>query len=119
MPITIEHESGNAFRVRATGILRKSELQGVQSVAAREIQARGKVRLLFILEEFKGWERGADWGDVSFYATHGRNVERIAIVGEEEWRDEALMFAGAGLRKGEVGYFVPAERQQAIAWLSQ
>ena len=118
MPATIEHDSEDVYRVRITGLLRKGEMENVQSVAAREIERRDKLKLLFLLEQFMGWERGADWGDLDFYATHGRKIERIAIVGEEKWRDEALMFAGAGLRKADVQYFLPSQKDQARAWLT-
>jgi hypothetical protein len=118
MPATIEHESGDVFRVRVSGVLRKGELEKVQAVAAREMQSRDTLRLLFLLEQFNGWERGADWGDLEFYAAHGKKIDRIAIVGEEKWRDEALMFAGAGLRKADVQYFLPHQKDQARAFLT-
>jgi hypothetical protein len=117
MPATIEHESADIFRVQIKGLLRKSEFDQVRSVAAREIENRGSVKLLFLLERFEGWERSPGWGDLDFYATHGRSIERIAIVGDEKWRDEALMFAGAGLRKADVEYFLPSQNDQARAWL--
>jgi SpoIIAA-like len=118
MPAAIEHDSADIFRLRLTGLLRKSEFDQVRAAAAREIETRGSIKLLFLLDRFEGWERGPGWGDLDFYATHGRNIERIAIVGDEKWRDESLMFAGAGLRKADVQYFQPSERDRARAWLS-
>jgi hypothetical protein len=119
MPATIQHESGNTYRVHATGLLRVREMADVQERAAQAIRDRGKIKLLFVLDRFEGWERSAGWNDMSFYGTHGSSVEKIAIVGEEKWRDEALMFAGAGLRKAAVQYFETADDQEALAWLAQ
>ena len=118
MPATFQHEGGSLFRVTASGILRKSELEKVQAAAAPEIARTGKIRLLFVLDGFQGWERGTDWGDMGFYEKHGHNIERIAVVGEEKWREDALMFSLADLRKEPVRYFLPAEGEQARAWLS-
>lgn len=117
MPATLEHEGDNVFRVNASGTLRKAELDAVQGGVAPAL-ARGKVRLLIVLEEFQGWERGADWNDVRFYERHGQNVERIAIVGDEKWRADAQVFLLAGLRAAPVRYFAAGELEQARGWLS-
>ncbi len=118
MPATLKHEGTSVYRLTVSGVLRKSEAEKIQSVAAQEIARAGKVRLLFILEGFQGWERGADWGDLHFYETYGQNVERIAVVCEEKWREQALMFLLADMRKAPVRHFQPTETDQARAWLS-
>jgi hypothetical protein len=50
---------------------------------------------------------------------HDENIEKIAIVGDEKWRDHALAFAGAGMRKAAVRFYPPSEIAQARAWLLQ
>jgi hypothetical protein len=55
---------------------------------------------------------------MSFYFAHGDALTRIAIVGEERWRSEALMFAAADLRRGPVEFFVPSEMDTAQTWLA-
>src|SRR5262245_37372493 len=117
MPATIEHEGDEVYRVSASGTLRKAELDAVQGTVAPAL-ARGKVRLLIVLEQFEGWERGADWNDVRFYERHGENVERIAIVGDEKWRADAQVFLLAGLRVAPVRCFASGELDQARGWLS-
>jgi hypothetical protein len=117
MPASIQHESGNLFRVRISGVLRQAELKDVQAVAAQEIARLGRIKLLFVLEQFEGWERDANWGDLAFYEAHDQDIDKIAIVGEEKWRDHGLAFAGAGIRKAAVHFFHPADSAQARAWL--
>ena len=117
MPASIQHESGNIFVVRISGVLRQAELKEVQAVAASEVGRLGTIRLLFILEQFEGWERDADWGDLAFYAEHDKHIDKIAIVGEEKWRDHGMAFAGAGIRTAVVRFFPPAESASARAWL--
>ena len=52
------------------------------------------------------------------YVRHGDDIERIAIVGDETWRSEALMFVGADLRKADVRYFVTRDESAAVEWLA-
>lgn len=119
MSASIKYESGNLYRVHISGVLRQAELKDVQAVAAREITRLGRITLLFVLDEFEGWERGADWGDLAFYAGHDKDIAKIAIVGAEKWRDHALAFAGAGIRKAAVQFYPPTESARARAWLLQ
>jgi hypothetical protein len=117
MPASIQHESGNLFRVRISGLLRLVELKDVQAVAAREIGRLGTIKLLFVLEDFEGWDRDTAWGDLEFYTAHDKGIEKIGIIGEEKWRDHGMAFAGAGIRKAAVRFFAPGENAQARAWL--
>jgi hypothetical protein len=78
--------------------------------------AGGSVKLLCVLKEFQGWEPTEDWNNLAFYVQHGDAIERIAIVGQERWRDLALMFAAADLRKGPVEFFAEHDLIQARAW---
>ena len=119
MAATIRPDGANCYRVDVTGLVSRSELEKVQAAAAQEIARVGKVRLLFVLDQFKGWEKSSHWGDMDFYETRGQDIERIAIVGEEKWRDDALMFALADLRKAPTRFFLPAEFEQARTWLVQ
>src|SRR5207249_3317473 len=50
-----------------------------------------KPRLLVIVENFEGWERGADCGnDLDFMISHGGKISKIAIVAEPRWETLAL-----------------------------
>jgi hypothetical protein len=118
MPITVDHEGANLFRVEIRGTLRKAEFDRSQAELAVHIARLGPVRVLFILVGFGGWDAADNWRDLSFYMKHGDTIERIAIVGEERWRDETLMFAGADLRKTPVKFFVEDAVSEARAWLS-
>ena len=117
MPLTMEHERDNVFRLDLRGRLTKAELDRCQESLARDMASRGPVRLLVMLHAFTGWDPGGPWNDLSFYITHGNSIERIAIVGPDRWRDEMLMFAAADLRKAPVQYFPPGTVDEARAWL--
>jgi hypothetical protein len=116
--VSLQHESGNVYRVDISGRLHEEEFRSLQRAAAGEIRRGGRIRVLFVLREFQGWDNAAG-RDLGFYIRHGSDIERIAIVGDERWRSEALMFAGAGLRKAPVAYFKTRDALQAASWLAE
>jgi hypothetical protein len=103
---------------KVMGTLTKGEVSWLQSKTVAGIKRWGKVRALVILEDFQGWEKGPGWDDMSFSNEHDRNIEKMAIVGPEQWRDWACAFAGKGFRSVAVEYFVPSLLQRAKDWLS-
>jgi hypothetical protein len=120
MPLTLSHDHGDTFRLEISGVLGKADLDRVQDHLLQELPRIGSAtaRLLVVLQAFDGWESGSAWHDMSFYVAHGDALARIAIIGEERWRSEALMFSAADLRRGPVEFFVPSEMDKAKAWLA-
>jgi len=119
MPITMQHESANIYRLDLTGRLGKADFDRCQESLASEVRRIGRVRLLVVLSQFEGWERNPDWADLSFYVAHGDSIERIAIAGEDRWRTETLMFASADLRRAPVEFFSSDDAlAEARAWLA-
>jgi hypothetical protein len=119
MPVQIEHDTNDTCVLRISGILKQSEFGAEQSTLARKIDTGSKPRLLVILEQFEGWERGADWNDLDFMISHGGKIAKIAIVAEPRWEALALAFAGAGVRRAPVKFFPPNELEQAQSWLAE
>ena len=66
MPITIQHERDNLYRVEVRGTLRKTELEQCRADLAGQMQRLRPVRLLFVLEGFEGWAPGDNRSDLSF-----------------------------------------------------
>jgi hypothetical protein len=118
VPIELHHERDTTFRIDLRGTLRQSEFAHCQDEVLREASRLGPLRLLFVLDGFDGWDGGDTWNDLTFFVRHGDAIERIAIVGDERWRDLALMFAAADLRKAPVEYFA-ADLAAAHRWLDQ
>ena len=117
--MALEQEPDHVFRVEMRGLLRKADLDRAR-LALAENGPPAPVRLLFVLDGFEGWEPHDNWSDLTFYAKYSDRIDRIAIVGDERWRSEALMFAGADLRRAPVEYFVgsSSEAGAARAWLT-
>jgi hypothetical protein len=101
-----------------SGQLTQRELAAAQADAARLIHSAGKIRFLVLTEGFQGWERGGQWSDFSFQEAHDAHIERMAIVGEEQWRDLTLLFTSQGLRPFPIEFFAPARLAEARAWLA-
>jgi SpoIIAA-like len=118
MPISMQHEGDNVYRVELAGTLQQRDFNRCQEEVVREIERIGPVRLLFVLRQFDGWERSGGWNDLSFYISHGDLIERIAIVGPARWRDESMMFAAADLRRAPVEFFPESALADARAWLA-
>ena len=115
----LHHESANILRVDVRGVLRQPELERCQREVLDEVSKTGAVRLLFVLDGFEGWDPRDNWRDMSFYVTHGDDIERIAIVGEQRWRETTMMFAAADLRKAPVEFFDEGALEEARAWLGR
>jgi hypothetical protein len=119
MPVQIQQQPDDIYVLRISGILKRSEFAAEQSALAGNIDTGSKPRLLIILENFEGWERGADWNDLDFMISHGGKISKIAIVAEPRWNALALAFAGAGVRRAPVKFFPPNELEQARTWLAE
>ena len=119
MPVQSQYDPDDICVLRISGILTRSEFGAEQSAIARKIDVGLKPRLLIILKDFEGWERGADWNDLDFMISHGGKISKIAIVAEPRWQALALAFAGAGVRRAPVKFFPPNELEQARSWLAE
>ena len=112
--------SDNRFLVlRIGGELKKSELDAAESECVQKIASVGTVKLLVLLENFAGWERGEQWGDTDFFFSHGDDFEKVAVVGDPRWEAQVLAFTGAGMRKGPVKFFPETGEPEARAWLAE
>jgi hypothetical protein len=52
----------------------------------RLVREHGKLRLLFDMTGFQGWEVSAGWEDFKFGVEHFADMERLAMVGETRWQ---------------------------------
>ena len=59
-----------------------------------------------------------DWGDVSFMMKQGQQIEKMAIVGDEKWRDDAFAFTAKGFRPTAIEFFSPSHLNEARIWLN-
>ena len=89
----------------------------MQTAVVETIKRVGKIRILVILEDFQGQEQGADWGDITFAMEHDDDIEKIAIVGDEKWKDLVFAFTGKPFRRAAIEYFNSSHLEKARAWI--
>jgi len=112
---TFTEESENLFVFRIEGLFTFDDLKEAQSKAGGEMKRGETVKLLILAEEFSGWGKEGDWGDLTFMYEHDPYIKRIAVVANAKWLDEILMFLGAGRRQASVESF--HSEQAARDWL--
>jgi stage II sporulation SpoAA-like protein len=117
MPIQVEYQPNEICVLHVTGTLKQSEFATTQKDLARKIDTGSKPRVLAIVENFEGWEQGADWNDLDFLVTHSGDIAKIAVVADSRWEVQALAFAGAGVRKAPVRFFPTTEIAEARNWI--
>jgi hypothetical protein len=110
-------EEGNLLVGEFHGVLARADFDACVRRAEDAIRRHKKIRILIRLENFGGWERGVDWGDVSFAFDHDQDVERMAIVGDEHWKEEAFAFTAAPFRTTQIEFFSRQRLDAARAWL--
>src|SRR4249919_1161001 len=118
MPVDIIDASRKLVQVKIRGVLTKADHERIMQAAKEAIAREGKIRALIIAEGFEGWERSEDWGDVSFMMQEGQQIEKMAIVGDEKWRDDALAFTAKGFRPTAIEFFPPSRLEEARIWLN-
>ena len=102
-------------RVRIIGEMRVADQQGIQGMVSLMMSDEANLRLIAELQDFRGWEKDEAWGDLNFLLGNVGGIARMALVGEERWRERALLFVGKGYRDTAIEYF--QTRAEAEAWV--
>ena len=118
MAFTIIDAAGPIISAKISGQLSKDEVGQLQTTALQAIARCGKISALFMLEDFAGWKRDSAWGDLTFLTAHDHEITKIAVVGDEQWRDFVEAFLAKGFRQAAVEYFLSADSAKARAWLA-
>lgn len=117
MPVLLEkQEDTKILDVKVKGKLTKEDYEQFVPEAERLIDEHGKIRVLFEMEDFHGWEASALWKDIKFDVKHFSDIERLALVGEKRWQKGMSVFCHP-FTTAKIKYFEPEQRRQAIEWL--
>jgi hypothetical protein len=117
MAIDIHKENGSKIlTVRASGKLSKEDYEQFVPHIERLIEQEGKIRILFEMHDFHGWDIAALWEDIKFDAKHFADIERLALVGDKKWEKGMSVFCKP-FTTAKVKYFDTTEQQQARRWV--
>lgn len=111
-------EEGNLLRVDVSGKLTQADYDELVPSWKRMIARHGSMRLLLVMTDFLGWDPAAAWEDFRFDWEHGKQVERVAMVGEKKWQ-EWMTKLGAIIAATEVKYFDHADLASAERWVTE
>ena len=108
----------SVIHARIRDIMQIADQKMLESVAVELIRKGKKVRLLAVMDNFMGWEKSEAWDDVGFMAKHGDDIVKMALVGDEQWKEETFLFVGKGLRSTEIEFFPSSSLKRAEEWVS-
>lgn len=117
MAYEIVRIDGAVVYAKLSGVMRLSDQESLQAAGKRLITQGMKVRLHVTLEDFQGWEKGVDWGDLDFLMAHGNEIEKMALVSDARWKDQLYAFVGKGLRTTQIEHFPPSSSAEAEKWI--
>jgi hypothetical protein len=83
-----------------------------------KIRSFGKIRWYFEMQDFEGWSLSAMWRDAKFDFESNENMEKIAMVGADEW-EKALTQLMKPFAKADVRFFEINEKQTAKIWIKE
>ena len=117
MPIQLHEENdGRILVVHIIGKLVKADYEQFVPEFERLVPQHGKLRVLFDMTGFHGWDASALWEDTKFGIHHFADIERLAMVGEKQWQHGMAIFARP-FTKATVRYFDHADAAEARTWL--
>jgi hypothetical protein len=102
--------------IRASGKLSKEDYERFVPEVERLIKEEGKIRLLFEMRDFHGWEAGALWQDIKFDLKHFADIERLAMVGDKKWEEWMAKFCRP-FTSAEILYFDQSQVEEARQWI--
>ncbi|MEH6470425.1 MAG: STAS/SEC14 domain-containing protein [Halopseudomonas sp.] len=119
MLMKLEQSSSNRLGFLASGKLTDNDYKNFLIPEIQQaLEQHPSIRLLFLLEGFRGWELQAAWDDLVFGLQINSKVERLAVIGDQDWERWMAQLANP-FSHGEVQYFNLNQTQQAWHWLSQ
>ena len=117
MSMTFTKESDDLFVICIKGVFTFNDQKEIEMKARAKIDHNQKAKLLVLAEQFAGWGKEGDWGDLTFMYEYDPSIEKIAVVAEERWKDQILMHVGAGRRQALVKFFFTGKGKDAREWL--
>lgn len=116
--LNVEKKDGHEFiEIRASGTLSKEDYERFTPLLEKEIKDEGKIRILFEMKDFHGWDAGALWEDIKFDFRHFSDIERVAIVGDKKWEEWMATFCKP-FTSAEIHYYDQSRIDEARNWIA-
>ena len=112
----VENAETKMLEVRASGKLTADDYETLEPGVEKLIASSDKIKVLFIMHDFHGWDLGAVWEDIKFATKHCRDIEKIAMVGEKAW-EKWMATICKPFTMSSIKYFNTGEEEEARQWL--
>jgi hypothetical protein len=112
-----EKSGGTVLEVAVNGKLAHNDYARFIPEFERLVKKHGKIRVLFEMSDFHGWDPGALWDDIKFDLKHCSDIERLAMVGDHQWEKAISVFCRP-FTTATIRYFDHAAIEDARKWLT-
>lgn len=111
-----EEVGGKLLIISVTGKLTKEDYKSFIPKVEELILKFGKIRVVFEMRDFHGWDAGALWEDIKFDIRHFSDIESLALVGDNKWEKGMSIFCKP-FTKAQIKYFDLTEIYKAYEWI--
>jgi hypothetical protein len=111
-----ENDGGKVLEVRVSGKLAHEDYLHFVPKFEQLIKLHGRLRVLFDMTDFHGWEAGALWDEIKVDIKHLSDIERLAMIGDKEWEKQMSLFCRP-FTTAKIRYFDDTKATEAWAWL--
>ncbi len=112
-------ESGNIVHIKANGKLIHEDYEQVIPKLGAIFEKYDKVRVCFEMTDFHGISPRAVWDDLKFDVKHGKQVERLAGIGNTAWKKWLMGMGRIVFHHAEYRYFDASDIDEAMDWLKE
>lgn len=116
MPLEFSEVKNNIVFVKASGTLTDEDYQQFVPQMEKLMQQFGRLRMVFEMENFHGWDLHSAWDELKFEIKHMKDLKRVAVVGDRQWEKWASKLSGI-FTGTEVRYFYHDQADEAKAWI--
>lgn len=113
---TQEEVGGKLLIISVTGKLTGEDYKSFVPKVEELILKFGKIRVVFEMRDFHGWDAGALWEDIKFDIRHFSDIESLALVGDKKWEKGMSIFCKP-FTKARIKYFDLSEIYKAYEWI--
>ena len=113
----VENAEARTLEVSVSGKLSADDYETLEPGVDKLIESSGKIKILFIMHDFHGWDLGAVWEDIKFATRHCRDIEKVAMVGEKTW-EKWMATICKPFTMSSIKYFDAGEDDAARQWLT-
>ena len=112
----IELTKNNLIATKASGKLRKEDIEKIHPLIHAILDRGMKVRWYFEMDNLTGWDLPGLWEDLKMDTAHAKDYEKIAMVGDKKWQEWITLFMKP-FTNAEIKYFNIDQKEDAKKWI--